>query len=491
MARVQSASTKPAPERRKSSLKRSLSQKPMRSTRRCIIQPYAYHGTMLKAHVESRGDGWQQLPVPPASKLSTSQLEKAVFVWYKFEDLDDIPRIPRRNIPSWVCEAKVLNSMNAKLLVEPSDSDPSYSPTINISFGPVKPLGPTMSPRSPDGPKCLQYNTMVFPRNPRFVSCFKNSSGLWKKHLLYQNFKRWCDAAPDVRGSIRERMPVTFTVDLMNQQSIGECRTSLDAMSSFQATWIAKRTGGANGNGIAFGKAGVELLDKLVQDRSAKTNGSKDTDWWVIQEFVERMPLVRGSRFMMKVMTLVVATPIGLDIYAYTRQRLQTCQEPFDPEGFLTHPLMCLTNWVQQKNAKGGKASPADYLVPLPDAIQEIPEMNGIWESALDIIAEAIEACWAYDRSRYDFTVGCFEMYGCDFVVERHPDDPKALRPLLLEFNHRPGYTCSKAFIEQFIRDAIDLVLQPVFPKSNNPSGPWTHARTLVLPQDRSGTPVE
>ena len=127
-------------------------------------------------------------------------------------------------------------------------------------------------------------------------------------------------------------------------------------------------------------------------------------------------------------------------------------------------------------------------VLPFFEEAKTHPKLLPALERAKEIIAESVEAVWLVGREHLVFSVGCFELMGWDFVIDECPDG--TWRPLLLESNHRPGFGARRPFIEQFIKDALDLVLFAVYgdPRQKVPTQgrasaelPFDHIRTIVI----------
>jgi hypothetical protein len=499
----------------------------VKAIKKFVVQANAYHCTFMQSMLASRGPEWKAA-FRAATYLRPEEIAQCEFVWFKYEFIRGIPAQERQRLPAHILEKlsmrteeirqllddgavwpdhstdeamQALDMLNAQRTAEEPEQWQPHDPLFNIKRTRLCNMLYYQEPHShvvgnppantPEGvvrqfhqlKPLLHYHHMKYPKGTPIIGCFKDASAVWRKHLLYRIFKRYCDVDPVRRGSIRERMPATFEYDLNDE---GSAAGAMQFMTHLMldggvVRWLAKSTGGANGNGFFVTKSPEEMVT-YVSGQPKKQGG--ETDFWIIQEFVERMPLLfDGHRFHMKVHALMIASPVGLEIYAYKRQRIQCCSEVFDPE--VMHPLSYIGNWGQQRHATNLVQEKFSTL--LADTGKVYPQLVPAFHRAKEVIAEAIEAAWLTGREFFDFTVGCYELMGWDFVMEECPDG--VWRPLLVEANHRPGFGSERKYMERLIQEAMELVVHPIYGLSKfhkevhngEVEAIWDHVKTLVI----------
>ena len=483
----------------KSSAPPSLGVPP--TVKRAAVQANAYHSTFVQAMITARGPEWK-MAFRTAEKLTASEIAQCDFVWFKYEFIKGLPPIERTRLPadlieklrirtaaylnmqnenatlpsSWSGDVtfEVMRLLNAFATDEEEETPVKFDPLFNVERKRMPNMSlvqssqahivgvPAMAEHALIS--CLQrlrpllhYHHMRFAKGTPVIGCFHNASAVWRKHLLYRYMKQYCDNKPETRGSVRERMPISFTFDLNNPDHAEEATHFMQTIMAAQPSvvrWLAKATGGANGNGFYVTKDPVDMV-RYVSSQPKKGGG--EADFWVIQEFVERMPLLfDGHRFHMKVHVVMIASPVGIEVYAYKKQRIQCCSELYNPE--VMHPLSYIGNWGQQRFATNLVQEKFSTL--LEDIKGQYPLLLPAWHRAKQIIAEAIEAAWLCGREHFQFQPGCYELMGWDFVMEECPDG--IWRPLLVEANHRPGFGSERKYMEKLIHETLELVMFPI-----------------------------
>ena len=147
-------------------------------------------------------------------------------------------------------------------------------------------------------------------------------------------------------GLVRDRMPITFMYDPKDAAASAAAAAFMKKVTASGAVtaWIAKKTGGANGNDFVVSHNPEKILEGVHKVPT--------TDWWVLQEFIWNMPLLRDRRrFHYKIHIVMVATPVGIDLYAYKKQSIQTCAYPYDKSKPIDEQetQAYVTNWVQSR----------------------------------------------------------------------------------------------------------------------------------------------
>lgn len=492
-----------------------------------VVQANAYHCTFVQSMMMARGPEWKPA-FRSAEKLTAAEIQQCDFVWFKYEFIKSIPAIERQRLPPNIIdkirlrtqelrhlwneglqwpdhsadpEMQALDLLNVYIMPEEAESPVQCRPLDNIERTRMPNMilcqgshahlvGGLPASVSPEAAKAFQslkpmlhYHNMKYnPKNP-IIACFKEASAVWRKHLLYRHIKQWCDNDPKTRGSVRERCPASFEYDLNDPSAAENANEFMTTMMEKHGVvrWLAKATGGANGNGFYVTKDPADMI-RYVSAQPHKAGG--ETDFWIIQEFVEHMPLLFGGhRFHMKVHVVMIATPVGIDIYAYKKQRIQCCSEVFDPD--VMHPLSYIGNWGQQRFATNLVQEKFSTL--LEDIKGEFPLLLPAWHRAKQLIAEAIEAAWLCGRQYFQFCPGCYELMGWDFVMEECPDGN--WRPLLVEANHRPGFGSERKYMEKLILEVLELVMYPIngltkYQKETHNGvveAIWDHVKTIVI----------
>lgn len=502
-----------------------------------VVQANAYHSTFVQTMMMSRGPEWKPT-LRCASILTANDIAQCDFVWFKYEFIKALPHMERQRVPAEVLEAlkirtseyralwnegvsempvrgsgdallKALDLLNAYVIPEAPEEPVDTSPLQNVkrtrlpsmllcqnSIGHIVGAPPSGTPpevvRHYEQLKpLLHYHHMKYSKGTPIVACLKNASAVWRKHMLYRYTKQFCDNNPEVRGSVRERMPATYEYNLADPSASEGARLFMTTLMAEAGVvrWLAKATGGANGNGFYVTKDPEDMI-RYVSSQTCK--GNQDADFWIIQEFVENMPLLFGGhRFHMKVHIVMIASPVGLEVYAYKRQRIQCCSEEWNPE--VMAPLSYIGNWGQQRFATNLVQEKFSTL--LEDIKGEYPKLLPAFHRAKQVIADSIEAAWRCGREHFQLQPGCYELMGWDFVMEECADGE--WRPLLVEANHRPGFGSERKYMEKLIHEVLELVMHPIngltkYVKETHNGvveAIWDHVKTIVI--DPMGVPIK
>lgn len=511
-----------------SSLKSAPAPQGPPAIKKYIVEANAYHCTFVQSMMMSRGPEWKAT-CRTATTITANDIAQCAFVWFKFEHMKSIPYVERVRVPAALAELlrtryeemqnlmnpgvafpdrsnrpqmAALDLLNAVLIPEEAETPANSGPLVNIArkrmpnmilceksnahaLAPPPGTDPEVAKLFDQYKSLLHYHHLKFVKGTPIIACFKEASAVWRKHLLYRYMKQYCDNDPERRGSVRERCPASFEFDLNRpeEEVRADALLFMNTMMSEHGVvrWLAKATGGANGNGFYVTKDPEDMV-RYVSGQTKKAGG--ESDFWIIQEFVERMPLLfDGHRFHMKVHVVMIATAVGLDFYAYKKQRIQCCSEQFNPD--VMHPLSYIGNWGQQRFATNLVQEKFSTL--LEDIKGEYPQLLPAWHRAKLLIAEAVEAAWRCGRQHFDFTPGCYELMGWDFVMEECPDG--IWRPLLVEANHRPGFGSERKYMEKLIHEVLELVMYPVNGLTKHHKevhngvveAIWDHVKTIVI----------
>jgi hypothetical protein len=494
-----------------------------------IVQANAYHSTFVQTMMMSRGPEWKPT-LRCAATLTASDIAQCDFVWFKYEYIKALPHIERQRVSAEVLEAlkvrtaeyralwnegvtvmpvrsssdallAALDLLNAYVIPEAPEEPVMTTPLTNVkrtrlpsmvlcqrSIGHIVGAPPPGTPadvvRHYEQLKpLLHYHHVKYSKGTPIVACLKNASAVWRKHMLYRYTKQFCDNDPATRGSVRERMPATFEYNLADPDAAEGALTFMTTLMNEAGVvrWLAKATGGANGNGFYVTKDPEDMV-RYVSSQTCK--GNQDADYWIIQEFVENMPLLFGGhRFHMKVHIVMIASPVGLEVYAYKKQRIQCCSEEWNPE--VMAPLSYIGNWGQQRFATNLVQEKFSTL--LEDIKGEYPKLLPAFHRAKQVIADSIEAAWRCGREHFQLEPGCYELMGWDFVMEECADGE--WRPLLVEANHRPGFGSERKYMEKLIHEVLELVMHPIngltkYVKETHNGvveAIWDHVKTIVI----------
>uniref|UniRef100_A0A1I8IPI3 Tubulin tyrosine ligase n=1 Tax=Macrostomum lignano TaxID=282301 RepID=A0A1I8IPI3_9PLAT len=240
--------------------------------------------------------------------------------------------------------------------------------------------------------------------------------------LLLPETLRAQDAAPQCRCRDHPRLtadavlPATFVLRTAMQRLQFLRRMSSESGS----LWICKPATLNRGEGIKLVRAELDFRNLFNDER---TNGEPRRDW-VIQKYIERPLLLAGKKFDLRVYLLVLAT-LNLNCLAFYHPgyaRL-TCRD-FD----LKSDDLCLhlTNQaVQQKDSAYDAAREETIwsIDRLNCHINEHCEQLGLDKdfaiSGMQVsIRQALAHLVAATRPKLATACGCFELFGCDFLVE-------------------------------------------------------------------------
>ncbi|PAA70158.1 hypothetical protein BOX15_Mlig002769g1 [Macrostomum lignano] len=326
--------------------------------------------------------------------------------------------------------------------------------------------------------------------------------------LLLPETLRAQDAAPQCRCRDHPRLtadavlPATFVLRTAMQRLQFLRRMSSESGS----LWICKPATLNRGEGIKLVRAELDFRNLFNDER---TNGEPRRDW-VIQKYIERPLLLAGKKFDLRVYLLVLAT-LNLNCLAFYHPgyaRL-TCRD-FD----LKSDDLCLhlTNQaVQQKDSAYDAAREETIwsIDRLNCHINEHCEQLGLDKdfaiSGMQVsIRQALAHLVAATRPKLATACGCFELFGCDFLVE------ESGKVWLLELNSTPALglynSTQEAIIPGVVHEALAIAAeafdrvfrrQPVLPLSgqqkefqliyDSSSRPRQPRPTLVERQQKAG----
>eukprot|EP00760_Papus_ankaliazontas_P018501 PhM_4_TR17515/c0_g1_i1/m.51094 len=510
---IVSLSTVSGSSRRSASLSSSLSrpkQVPATQRRRRICTQFgAYHSGCMKDFVLYKDNRWDHVAAPAIKDekvycpLDRPPLD---ILWWKYECIGTMPSVPIMTVSSQRSFDALFAALTAEQ-VEGANVEWVYHAVPSKCQAGVPPLAleslkTNLTPRwdtihsghASQQPEWLRYvhlaPPMVYPPNMCFVGCFKSAAALWKKHSLYHVMKLWCDADAERRGSVRERLPHTVTVNVHDAGCFEVAREQLNylRLEHNVGAFIAKHSTGANGRSILVTRSVSEAVEHMrTSEKKNADETSEKGEWWVVQEFIRASPLVfDGRRFHLRMHALVIAAPhCRFEIFAFHKNRVQVCNETFEWDTMELTPDAAVSNWARQR--RNSRFDTKTFYHYIEDMIVEYPLLAGVVPRAQRIIGDAVAAALEFGGRDFRTQMGCFEVFGFDFLVEEvEVGRSTKWVPLLLEGNHRPGFAANRKFVEEMFCSALSLV---VFPSALRLSGDtsesvcesWIPVRTIVV----------
>ncbi|XP_060707939.1 protein polyglycylase TTLL10-like [Hemiscyllium ocellatum] len=257
--------------------------------------------------------------------------------------------------------------------------------------------------------------------------------------------------------------PQSFRID---QQS--DRQAFFDAFRDGQI-WICKPSNLQEGRGIFLLKSREDLAVFRAKVESVEDNPMIKTSHYnsiihrVVQRYIVRPLLLEGRKFDVRSYFLVACTAPFMAFFHHGYAR-STCNiyDPFSDD-LTSH----LTNqFIQRKNSlyNGMKEETIWSMERLNKYVNEkymkekhLPK-DWVFTVFAKRMQEIMTICFNTARSKLDPKLGCFDLMGCDFIIDQN------FKVWLLEMNANPSLHrhCSvlKTLIPQLVYEALDVVLE-------------------------------
>ena len=203
--------------------------------------------------------------------------------------------------------------------------------------------------------------------------------------------------------------------------------------------WILKPVKGREGIGIRTVKNFKELKDHF-QNKIKRINFKKikETNKWVIQEYIDDPILYENRKFHFRVYFLIV----GKEIYYFSKYMIYTANEEYKNEDY-SNPEIHDSHY-SEKSIRN-RMFPDDFpnLKNFKDKINK--QVHDIFKNLKKSIILPIK-CYPEDMN-------CYEIFAADIMVL------KDLKLKVLEFNHSIGYPESVDKRYPLFENQLDIVL--------------------------------
>eukprot|EP00759_Apiculatamorpha_spiralis_P039242 PhF_6_TR38113/c0_g1_i2/m.56884 len=370
-----------------------------------VAQFGAYHSAHVQQYLCKKDSRWR--PVPPPSMqgdvVHCVPDRPLHFLWYKYDHIGTFPQVPTCDhaVPPCVSAAPREDLKAANVVMVKEEARPSVSvvgapwsadnliprPDGEIPPGHSSTFSPVLRP--------ISYHRIKFPQGTCIVGCFPDASAVWKKHLLWNYMKMWCDSDPILRGSVRERLPYTYSFDLNDPSSIARCETFFSFVRDRVQALICKHSTGANGRNIRVCPTIHDAIAYITAEDRTKKGGRND--WWVVQEFVMKSPLLFDRRrFHMRMHVLAMCTPYSIELFAYHKTRVQVCNEEYDEKTFFNVPDSVISNWMMQKKNKNFDTKTFYHM--FEDLTKDYPLLKPVLPNARQQVCDSFAAALQHGR---------------------------------------------------------------------------------------------
>jgi hypothetical protein len=227
----------------------------------------------------------------------------------------------------------------------------------------------------------------------------------------------------------------------------------LHLKSKKDAFYIAKPDRGCQGKGIFLFKnmEDFEILKNAQEKRFLEFYDKCDL---VIQQYVPNPFLLDGYKFDLRIYVLIKSMdPLEIFIHREGLVRLATAKYQKPNKVNITNTRMHLTNYAVNKDSKNfiqddsGEKGTKRSLTSLWDQLDQMGyDSHAIWGNIEDVIVKTlliarpdIKNVTSHKKLHTDESVHfrrCFEVLGFDVMLDSN------LRPIVLEVNHSPSFTC-------------------------------------------------
>ncbi|KAL0213194.1 hypothetical protein RCL1_006820 [Eukaryota sp. TZLM3-RCL] len=285
------------------------------------------------------------------------------------------------------------------------------------------------------------------------VNHFPGMSEIARKDNLARNLMRMYK----LHSEQYDFFPLTWVIP----QELSDFRAFLSKKKT-KTTFICKPDASCQGKGIVLTR---NPIDDVTED-----------DNCVVQEYLAKPYLINGTKFDLRIYALIYSVD-PLIIYLYNEGLGRFCTEKYvEPSSRnLENAYMHLTNYAinkhnetfVQNNQPGDSSMASKWSLSgvMRYLASEGHDIVSVWNGVKDGIIKTLLAIQPTLAHTYRTVVGatghnnqslCFEILGFDFILDHR------LKPLLLEVNHSPSFSCDSTLDLEIktnlITDSLKLI---------------------------------